>query len=69
MAGRRRAMSTEVLAAIIGREAVEKMPREELAALVSELDKEILRDKALLAKLTSVVSAATERVHGRVSAS
>lgn len=62
-------MSTEVLAAILGREAVENMPGDELAALVEALDEEIIRDRTLLTRLRSVVQSAAAKAHGEQPAS
>ena len=54
-------MSTELLVAILGKEAVDSMPAERLAGLVRQLDSAILEDPALMGRLTSAVDRAMSR--------
>jgi hypothetical protein len=49
-------MSTELLVAILGREAVDRMSPDALASLVQDLDAAILSDPDLRGSLTRVVT-------------
>jgi hypothetical protein len=51
-------VSTEILAAILGRDAIERMPPDELQAMLKEVDGAILRDRTLMERLSDVVAAA-----------
>lgn len=54
-------MSMSVVKAILGREVVEQMSPNEVAALAHELDAEILKDDELTGRLSKVVLDAAQR--------
>lgn len=54
-------MSMQVLYAILGKDVVDQMNPDEVAALAHQLDAEIFRDDLLTARLTKVVLDASGR--------
>lgn len=55
-------MSTEILRAILGNEAVDAMTSDEVHALAQSMDEAILQDADLSARLAKVIKEAAEKL-------